>query len=97
MDKFINGESVDTNKKRTAEKFLEISKLDMETLKIRAIIKDASYIKIIATRGDGFIYHLDSGTVLGKTPSDILEFLKNPLNEQILIDIQEKVEKTWNK
>lgn len=97
MDKYINGESVDTNKKRTAEKFLEVAKLDMETLKIRAIIKDASYIKVIATRGDGFIYHLDSATILGKTPSDILEFLKNPLNEQILIDIQDKVEKTWNK
>lgn len=97
MDKYINGETVDTNKKRTAEKFLEIAGLDMETLKIRAIVKDASYIKAIATRGDGFIYHLESGSVLGKTPSDVLEFLKNPLNEQILIDVQGKVEKTWQK
>lgn len=97
MDKYINGETVDTNKKRTAEKFIEIASLDMETLKIRALVKDASYHKIIATRGDGFIYHLDSATMLGKTPSDITEYLKNPLNEQILVDIQTRVEKTWNK
>ena len=97
MDKYINGETVDTNKKRTAEKFLEIASLDMETLKIRSIVKDAAYIKVIATRADGFIYHLESGAILGKTPSDVLEFLKNPLNEQTLIDIQSKVEKTWQK
>ena len=97
MDKYINGETVDTNKKRTAEKFLDVVNLDMETLKIRAIVKDASYHKIIASRGDGFIYHLDSATMLGKTPSDVTEYLKNPLNEQILVDIQTKVEKTWNK
>ena len=97
MDKYINGETVDTNKKRTAEKFLEIATLDMESLKIRAIIKDASYHKWVATRSDGFIYHLESSTILGKTPSDVLEYLKNPLNEQMLVDLQGKVEKTWNK
>lgn len=97
MDKYINGESFDTNVKRTAEKFLEVVAYDMETLKIKALIKDASYLKLIATRADGFIYHLESATILGKTPSDILEFFKNPLNEQILVDVQGKVEKTWQK
>ena len=62
-----------------------------------AMVKDATYHKIIATRGDGFIYHMQSGTMLGKTPSDVVEYLKNPLNEQVLIDVQGKVEKTWNK
>ena len=97
MDKYINGETVETNKKKTAERFLEVVDLDMETLKLRAMVKDATYHKIIATRGDGFIYHMQSGTMLGKTPSDVVEYLKNPLNEQVLIDVQGKVEKTWNK
>lgn len=97
MDKYINGETVDTNKKRTAERFLEVTSLDMETLKIRALVKDASFYKVIATRADGFIYHLDSSTMLGKTPNDVAEYLKNPLNEQLLVEIQNKVEKTWNK
>jgi len=97
MDKYINGEGVDSNKKRTAEKFLEVVGYDMESLKIRSIIKDASFLKLIATRADGFIYHLESGTILGKTPSDALEYFKNPLNEQILVDVQGKVEKSWQK
>jgi hypothetical protein len=97
MDKYINGETVETNKKKTAERFLEVVDLDMETLKLRAIVKDATYYKYISPRGDGFIYHMQSGTMLGKTPTDIVEYLKNPLNDQILIDLQQKVEKTWNK
>jgi hypothetical protein len=97
MDKYINGESVDTNKRKTAEKFLEIALLDMETLKLRAMVKDASYYKIIAARADGFIYHMQSGTMIGKNSSDVVEYLKNPLNEQLLVDIQSQVEKYWNK
>jgi hypothetical protein len=97
MDKYINGETVETNKKKTAERFLDIVSLDMETLKLRAMVKDATYYKYIAPRGDGFIYHMQSGTMLGKTPADVVEYLKNPLNEQILVDVQAKVEKTWLK
>jgi hypothetical protein len=97
MDKYINGETVDTNKKKTAERFLEISSLDMESLKIRAIVKDATSLKLIASRSDGFIYHMESSTILGKTVPDAVEYLKNPLNEQLLVDLQTKVEKNWTK
>lgn len=97
MDKYINGESVDTNKRKTAERFLEIAALDMENLKLRAMVKDASYYKIVAARADGFIYHMQTGTMMGKNSSDVVEYLKNPLNEQLLVDIQSQVEKYWNK
>jgi hypothetical protein len=96
MDKYINGETVDRDKKRTAQHFISVATLDMETLKLRAMIKDATYYKLIATRGDGFIYHLKSSTMLGKNPSDIVEFLKNPLNDQVLLDITTHVEQFWN-
>jgi hypothetical protein len=96
MDKYINGETSETNKSRAAEKFLEISAYDMETLKLRAIVKDATYYKMIALRGDGFIYHMKSSTLMGKNPSEITEFLKNPLNEEILVDLTKSLEKYWN-
>lgn len=96
MDKYINGETVDTNKRQTAQKFLDIANLDMETLKIRAIIKDATYYKFIITRGDGYIYHAESNTMLGKNPSEIVEYLKNPLHEEILVSLSKAVEKYWN-
>ena len=97
MDKYINGESVDKDKKRTAEKFSEVANLDMETLKLRAMVKDATFYKILSARADGFIYHMETVTMLGKTPSDVVEYLKNPLNEQILLNIQSKIETYWNK
>jgi hypothetical protein len=96
MDKFIAGELVDKDKKRTAQRFLDIAALDMETLKIRAIIKDASFYKFISPKADGMIYEMQSQTMLGRTPSDIVEYLKNPLNESVLIDLTKKVERYWN-
>jgi len=96
MDRYINGESIETNKRRAAQTFLDVASLDMETLKLRAIVKDATYYKMIAFRGDGFIYHMKSSTVLGKNPSDVTEYLKNPLNEQILLDLSKNLEKFWN-
>jgi len=96
MDKYINGETVDTDKKKTATRFLEISGYDMETLKLRAMIKDANFYKVIATRGDGNIYHMESGAMLGKTPAEVAEYLKNPLNEEILMNLTRTVEQHWN-
>lgn len=96
MDKYINGETVDTDKRKTAQRFLDIANLDMESLKIRAIIKDATYYKLIITRGDGYIYHAETNSMLGKNPSEITEYLKNPLHEDILVSLTKGVEKYWN-
>jgi hypothetical protein len=96
MDKFINGEGVEKSRKRAAMTFLEASRQDMETLKLRSIIKDATYYKFIALKSDGFIYHMKSGEMLGRTTHDVLEFLKNPLHDQTLSVIMKDVEKLWN-
>jgi len=96
MDKYISGELVDKDKKKTAEKFLEASGLDMETLKIRVIVKDSNQYKFIASKADGFIYHIEKSVLLGRTASDVVEYMKNPLNEEILLDLTKKVEQYWN-
>lgn len=96
MDNYINGNTVEKDKKKTATRFLEIVNYDMETLKVRSIIKDSTYYKFIALKADGYIYHIESNTMLGKNPSEIAEFLKNPLNESILNDLMEKCEYYWN-
>ena len=96
MDAFINGDGVEKNKLRAAETFTNAVELDMETLKLKCIVKDASFYKFIAPKADGMIYHLEQVAVMGRNVSDVIEFLKNPLNESILEDLQEKVEKYWN-
>lgn len=96
MDKYINGEGIETNEKRAAQDFLEKAGFDMETLKLRSLIKDGVFYKMIATKSDGMIYHMDSGTLMGRNPSECVEFLKNPLHEQTLVELTKKIEKYWN-
>jgi len=76
MDKFINGELFERDKRRTAKAFLAAASLDMDTLKIRAIIKDAHFHRVISTRSDGGIYHNSTNTLMGKNPAEVLQYLK---------------------
>lgn len=96
MDNFINGEGSENNKERAAKSFLNATSMDMETLKIKAIVRDSSFFKYIITKADGYIYHAKSGSMLGRNVSDVIEHLKNPLHEDILIDLNATVEKIWN-
>jgi len=97
MDKYINGLGYDADKKRCANLFLEYSSLSIEDLKIKAIIKDASFFKYIISKPDGMLYEVEKNVMLGRNVADVLEFLKNPLNEEILEALMLKVEDYWNK
>ena len=70
--------------------------MDMETLKIKAIVKDSIFFKYIINKTDGHIHHVKSGSTMGRNVSEVIEFLKNPLNEDILKDLNNRVEKIWN-
>jgi hypothetical protein len=96
MDNYVNGFGVDRDKKKTAQVFLDAARLSMEVLKLKAIVKDASQYRMITTKSDGMIYDLDSGTALGRTPSDVVAFLQNPLNEEVMMKLMSNVEGMWN-
>lgn len=96
MDNYINGESTERNPTRAAQTFLEAANADMETLKIKAMVKDATYYKFIVSKADGVIYVKDTGVMLGRNQAEIIEYLRNPLNEEILVQLSKKVEKYWN-
>jgi hypothetical protein len=96
MDEYINGEGVESNKSRAAQNFIDISKLDMETLKLKALVKDATFYKVISLKVDGMLYHSRTSTMLGRNVSDVVEYLKNPLNEDMLIKLLDEIEGYWN-
>jgi hypothetical protein len=96
MDNYINGLGGETNKERAAKAFLEATNLDMETLKIKAIVRDSSFFKYIISKPDGYLYHGKLNALLGRNVSDVIEYLKNPLNEDILKDLNNSCEKFWN-
>ena len=96
MDNHINGIGSEGNKERAAKSFIEAVNLDMETLKIKSIVRDSSFFKYIISKADGYIYHAKTGSLLGRNVSDVIEHLKNPLHEDILHDLNSSVEKIWN-
>jgi hypothetical protein len=96
MDKHINGEGAERNASRAAQEFLDTSNLEMESLKMKAIVKDAIYYRLLNAKSDGFIYHKTSGSMLGHNVQEVTEYLKNPLNDNILMEITKGVEKYWN-
>lgn len=96
MDLYINGEGVESNKERSAKSFLEATAMDMETLKIKSIVRDSVFFKYIINKADGYIYHVKTSAMLGRNVSDVIEYLKNPLNEDVLTDLNKACEKFWN-
>jgi len=95
MDEYIQGNGTETNKTRAAKSFITTSDTDLETLKMRAMVKDAAFYKIVSLRNDGMIYHSASGTMLGKNVSEVVEYLKNPLRDDVYKMILADVEAYW--
>lgn len=93
---YIEGNRTEKDKRKCAQRFLDAVSMDMETLKLKAILKDATFLKLVLTKADGFIYHVNSNTLMGKNPSECVEFLKNPLHEDVLRTLQGEVEKYWS-
>ena len=96
MDNYINGLGAESNKERAAKSFIETVNLDMETLKIKSIVRDSVFFKYIINKADGYIYHTKTSALLGRNVSDVVEHLRNPLHEDILKDLNQAVEKYWN-
>lgn len=95
MDTHIHGEGAESNMERAVTQFLDTVGSDMESLKIRSIVKDSSFFKYIITKSDGHIYHNKKNVMMGRNVSDVVEFLKNPLNEDILDDLTKECENYW--
>lgn len=96
MDTHINGEGSESNKKRAAQLFIDAAKDTMKNLKIRALVKDALFYRFITPKAHGWIETLDGNVKLGKRSSEVVEFFKNPGNEEILDSLMNKVQVYWN-
>ena len=68
----------------------------MEEIKIRALVKDCLFYRFLLTKAGGWIEPMDSGIRMGKRPSECLDFLMDPKNEESLLSLMDKVEPYWN-
>jgi len=96
MDSHIQGKGTESNKKRAAEEFIAAAGDTMKNLKIRALVKDAMFYRFILIKATGWIETLDSGIRLGKVPSEVVTFLSNAENDEVLKSLMNKVEPYWN-
>lgn len=95
MDMFITGQGVEPKVKVAATRFLKFANMTMQELKIKAVIKDASFYKIIISKGDGMIHYPKGNIMLGKNVDEVYEKLNNPAHEDLLNQIFDAVEETW--
>lgn len=95
LDDYINGASFESNKTKSAEDFIAVSESNMEVLKLRAIIKDAILNRIIVTKPDGTLYHMTTNSFLGKNTTDVLAYMQNVTNEDIMRMVIAETEKYW--
>lgn len=96
MDNFINGLGFEKNIIRASEAFIAAASLDLETLKMKALIKDATYYKYLVVKSDGKIYHHKTQSMMGGNAAECLEYLKNPMNDAIVSNLLEVIEPYWN-
>lgn len=96
LDDFINGVVVKTNKKQTPSQFMETCKTDKKTLHVKAILRDAVFYKQVIQRQDGFWMNISTQSALGRNENEMVEYLKNPINQSELDSLSESVEKRWN-
>jgi len=96
LDAYINGRSSESVIKKAATHFIEICELSMQELKIRAMIKDSTMLKLVILKGDGLLYWKQSNVMLGRNPSEVYEYLVNPVNEDVLGSVMEAIEARWS-
>ena len=94
MSEFIEGK-LGSAKTEAPGVFLKRAALDMETLKLQALVKDASFYRILTVRS-GQIYEGHFDTSLGYNVVEVVEFLKNPLNDAVLQRLLKQIESYWN-
>jgi len=94
MDNYINGLGTDKASK-SGQLFIDASELDQEELRVKAVVKDAAFYRLLVHKPDGVLYHASSGEALDKNLAGCVQKLKNPMNADLWKKIVEEVEVYW--
>lgn len=94
LDDYIEGKGAE-NAKKASINFTSICNLSLEDLKLKAIIADATFNKMIVAKADGKLYHNKTNSMLGGNVAEVLEYMKNPLNSKVCDQLISDIEKLW--
>lgn len=97
LSSFIEGVGIEQDKKKAPQKFLTMLQKDNDALIIRAYILEAAFLKKIITKGDNKIYNRTTNSMLGGNLEEVVEFLRQPVNQNELEDIQNQIDPIWSR
>ena len=90
MDSYINGNGSEKNKAKAAKTFIKSSKIITKDLILQVMVKDLLATNSFTTKSDGYIYHKDTNAKVSTTKEGVVEYLKNPKNDEILKSTKEE-------
>lgn len=95
LDEYIEGEGTERDTVKASQRFIDTAKEDMETLILRSLVIDGSYLNHVIPKASGMLYHNSSSSQMGRNVNDVVEFLRNPLNEDVFKALMNEVEVYW--
>lgn len=95
LDTYISGAGYEKSAKKAAMFFNQVCELSEEELRIKAVMADAHFYKIIAMKGDSMYYHRASDTMLGKNSAEMISYFKDSMNAKVWQLVLDEVEVHW--
>lgn len=92
---YLDGKTVDYDKEHAVNRFMEYYKMDIDELCRRAVVKDASELRLIEPRADGRLFYIKDNANLGRNMEDMIAYVENPLNESTWRLMRDQVEYEW--
>tara|TARA_Y100001938_G_scaffold150452_1_gene241432 strand:- start:1341 stop:2360 length:1020 start_codon:yes stop_codon:yes gene_type:complete len=88
MDAYINGNGSEKDKSLAARNFIKFAKMKIKDLKLNVMVKDLMSQNKLTTKADGYIYDSKFGARISTTKEGVVEYLKNPKNEETLLALK---------
>lgn len=92
---FIEGKTQETNVRVALDTFLKFYDMELETMRVRASVKVAIELRLIALKGNGQLHYIKNSDTLGKTIEETVEHLMNPIYEETKNDLIKTISKHW--
>lgn len=93
LDRALDGELWETNKKIAARTFLDLCNLTPEDINVKSLVKLAMVYRLLDTKKDGYVYFMETGNSLGRNIEESEMFLKNPIHDDILEALKKRVDR----
>jgi hypothetical protein len=97
LSSYIDGSSIENDKKKAPNRFLNMIQNPQEYLQIRAYVLEAAFLKKIVTKADNKIYNRETDSLLGGNLEEVIQYLRQPVNQNELDNIMEQIDVIWSR